>query len=252
MKKKKKKKKKVWFFIYFFSIYVGVSTHKGVNYVEIRHTSTTTKTWIAYDNCHSHVARKIHKLHQRYILNLCTLYLNNTRYINWGCTFGGVVYRVFTRMPSERYRRWLRSLLLYRTYVFRALINSLVSADSARALWASFCLRWLCRSIPGHTSPESLSKQGAGIMIICWIIPTFIHKHVSHSQYNVRENTATVPVDVWPFPIFFSSPLAVQYKGENCCCSCRCISWLASLGLGTRFSSVNRSRRINKWLKSNN
>ena len=33
---------------------------------------------------------------------------------------------VFTRMPSEGYRRRLRSLLLYLCYVFRVLINSLV------------------------------------------------------------------------------------------------------------------------------
>ena len=36
------------------------------------------------------------------------------------------MYLVFTRMPGESYRRWLRSLLLYLCYVFRALINSLV------------------------------------------------------------------------------------------------------------------------------
>ena len=35
-------------------------------------------------------------------------------------------YLVFTRMPGERYRRRLRSLLFYLCYVFRALINSLV------------------------------------------------------------------------------------------------------------------------------
>ena len=36
------------------------------------------------------------------------------------------MYLVFTRMPSESYRRQLRSLLLYLCYVFGALINSLV------------------------------------------------------------------------------------------------------------------------------
>ena len=35
------------------------------------------------------------------------------------------MYLVFTRVPGESYRRWLRSLL-YLRYVFRALINSLV------------------------------------------------------------------------------------------------------------------------------
>ena len=39
----------------------------------------------------------------------------------WGCTSGGVMYLVFTRMPGESYRRWLRSLLLYLCDVFRAL-----------------------------------------------------------------------------------------------------------------------------------
>ena len=37
-----------------------------------------------------------------------------------------VMYLVFTCMPSESYRRWLRSLLLYLCYVFWVLINSLV------------------------------------------------------------------------------------------------------------------------------
>ena len=37
------------------------------------------------------------------------------------------MYLVFTHMPGESYRRRLRSLLLYSCYVFRALINSLVS-----------------------------------------------------------------------------------------------------------------------------
>ena len=36
------------------------------------------------------------------------------------------MYLVFTHMPDESYRRWLRSLLLYLCYLFWALINSLV------------------------------------------------------------------------------------------------------------------------------
>ena len=44
----------------------------------------------------------------------------------WGCTPGGVLYLVFTRMPGESYRMQLRSLLLYLCYVFWALISSLV------------------------------------------------------------------------------------------------------------------------------
>ena len=36
------------------------------------------------------------------------------------------MYLVFTRLPGERYRRRLRSLLLFLCYVFRALMNSLV------------------------------------------------------------------------------------------------------------------------------
>ena len=35
------------------------------------------------------------------------------------------MYLVFTRMPGERYRRRVRSLLLYLCYIFRSLINSL-------------------------------------------------------------------------------------------------------------------------------
>ena len=44
----------------------------------------------------------------------------------WGCTCGGVMYLVFTRMPGESYRRQLGSLSLYFCYVFWALISSLV------------------------------------------------------------------------------------------------------------------------------
>ena len=55
--------------------------------------------------------------------------LRTTRYIN--STSGTDVpmefmYFVFTRMPGESYRRWLRSLLLCLCDVFRALMNSLV------------------------------------------------------------------------------------------------------------------------------
>ena len=49
---------------------------------------------------------------------------------------------VFTRMPCESYRRRLRSSLLDLCHVFRAVINSL-GVDSTRALWASFCFRFL-------------------------------------------------------------------------------------------------------------
>ena len=45
------------------------------------------------------------------------------------------MYLVFTRMPGESYRRRLRSLLLFLSYVFRALINSL--------------LCWFCTSAVG-------------------------------------------------------------------------------------------------------
>ena len=43
------------------------------------------------------------------------------------------MYLVFTRMPDESYRRRLRTLLLYLSYVFRALINSLVCCVFTRA-----------------------------------------------------------------------------------------------------------------------
>ena len=43
-----------------------------------------------------------------------------------GCTSGGVMYLVFTRMPGESHRRRLWSLLVCLCDVFRALINSLV------------------------------------------------------------------------------------------------------------------------------
>ena len=45
------------------------------------------------------------------------------------------MYLVFTGMPGESYRRWLRSLLLYLCYVFPALINSLVCWFSRKYCW---------------------------------------------------------------------------------------------------------------------
>ena len=48
------------------------------------------------------------------------------------------MYLVFRCMPSESYCRQLRSLLLYLSYVFWALINSLVCWFCMRALGLSF------------------------------------------------------------------------------------------------------------------
>ena len=70
----------------------------------------------------------------------------------WGlCTL------YFTRMPGESYRRRLRSSLLYLSYVFQALINSLVCWFCTSALGLLFEIIW------GPFSPtESLS---AGIYV---------------------------------------------------------------------------------------
>ena len=57
---------------------------------------------------------KVRKLHQRYIFSV-----KNVSLVEF-------MYKVFTRMPGESYRRRLRSLLLCLCYVFRALINFLV------------------------------------------------------------------------------------------------------------------------------
>ena len=120
--------------------------------LEIRHTSTTPKTWVAYGNWDLDLPGM--SVNIRYInsnrgtssnlrmyiwWSLYTLYLQI-----WGCTSGGVyipciykfedlplvefMYLVFTRMPSEIYRRRLRSLVLYLCYVFRPLINSLCTS----------------------------------------------------------------------------------------------------------------------------
>ena len=51
------------------------------------------------------------------------------------------MYRLFTRIPGESYRKRLRSLLLGLSDVLRSLINSLC-VDCARALWASFSFRF--------------------------------------------------------------------------------------------------------------
>ena len=47
------------------------------------------------------------------------------------------MYLVFTHMPGEKYRRRLRSLLLYLCYVLRAQINSLVCFDNFRPNFSS-------------------------------------------------------------------------------------------------------------------
>ena len=91
----------------------------------------------------------------------------NTRYINstigtcmyplmmifWGCTsfedvpLGWSLCTLcsVTGMPDESYRGRLKSLLLYLCSVFRALELTPLCVDSARALWASFCFRFLVR-----------------------------------------------------------------------------------------------------------
>ena len=101
--------------------------------LEIRNTSTTAKTWVTFGNSPGmHVNfYKVHKLNLKYILVVEFMYL------------------VFTCMPSESYRRWFRSLLLYLCYVFWALINSLVC--------------WFCWSNFGIMWPEA---QGQGCQVL--------------------------------------------------------------------------------------
>ena len=70
------------------------------------------------------------------------MYLVFTRMPDEDVPLVEIMYLVFTRMLSESNRRQLRSLLLYLCYVFRPLILTPLSVDSARALWASFCLRF--------------------------------------------------------------------------------------------------------------
>ena len=65
------------------------------------------------------------------------------------CTSGGVFYLVVThsRMPSERYQRRIRSLLLCSCDVFPVLITPLF-ADFAQVLCTSFCFRlWTLHSL---------------------------------------------------------------------------------------------------------
>ena len=65
------------------------------------------------------------------VLCLCTWVCLKCRVCHWEASFFEAVllmefmYLVFTRKPGESYSRWLRSLLFYLCYVFRALINSL-------------------------------------------------------------------------------------------------------------------------------
>ena len=87
---------------------------------------------------------RVHKLHQRYILERYGGYTSGGVYVPYiyyilvypvfttlsrgteDVPLVEFMYPVFTRMPDENYRRRLRSLLFYFYYVFRARINSLV------------------------------------------------------------------------------------------------------------------------------
>ena len=69
------------------------------------------------------------------------MYLVFTRMPGEDAPLVEIMYLVFTRMLSESYRRLLGSLL-YLCYVFRPLILTPLSVDSARALWVSFLFRF--------------------------------------------------------------------------------------------------------------
>ena len=72
------------------------------------------------------------------------------------------MYLVFTRMPGESYRRWLRSSLLYLCDVIRALINSLVC--------------WYPAPVGGgvYSVHDSAARDACGllrsIVCCCWCI----------------------------------------------------------------------------------
>ena len=57
------------------------------------------------------------------------------------------MYLVSTRMPGESYRRRLRSFSTCVTYFERQLTHLCV--DSAQALWASFCFRFVKKKKKG-------------------------------------------------------------------------------------------------------
>ena len=88
------------------------------------------------------------------------------------------MYLVFTRMPGESYRRPLRSLSLYLSYVFRALINSLVLCVLVCrcSSWLHFCLK--------KTQTKSKHKQKERLCQSDNAAPPFS----SHEQTDRYEN----------------------------------------------------------------
>ena len=75
------------------------------------------------------------------------------------------MYLVFTRKPGESYRRRLRSLLLYLSYVFRTLINSLVCR-----LFSSLFFIYIHIYVKNTTKKEKLKRRKITIIIIITMI----------------------------------------------------------------------------------
>ena len=74
------------------------------------------------------------------------------------------MYLVFTRMPTESYRRRLRPLLLYLCYVFRAQINSLVGRLNTSALGLVLFQIYVEPSL----SQVNHSQKSHRVFVYCW------------------------------------------------------------------------------------
>ena len=113
-------------------------------------------------------------------------------------------YLVFTRMPGERYRWRLRSLLLYLCYVFRALINSVVC-------W------FICFHITPPPSPPFFSPPSSILFFCfseCCLCPSFrifLFLSLSHC-YHLSVSFPSLSV--------FVSVICPSF----CCCLPACLS----------------------------
>ena len=87
------------------------------------------------------------------------------------------MYLVFTGMPGESYRRWLRPLLLCLCYVFRALINSHV------CWFISSFNKWSQRSMSAGSQNDTQLKQTDKISYASWIWDGG-YEQVKHSELS--------------------------------------------------------------------
>ena len=111
------------------------------------------------------------------------------------------MYLVFTRMPGESYWRWLRSLLLCSSYVFWALINSLVCWFCMRALGLGLFQISVTQLKSSLTSARRMMRLPSGQMMWSTWDLTFSHVRSGVRRLACTKNdTWTTCIDTWPLP----------------------------------------------------